>query len=317
MVIYALVVTYNRKALLIECLNSILAQIRMPDRVIVIDNASTDGTDELFCTGGMFDKPIFKYIKMNKNTGGAGGFYEGIKKTYSECDFIWLMDDDTIPNPHTLQGLCDSVEQVGNKGSFFASAVFGPDGEPMNLPVIDNSATQNGYADWYFNLDKKMVKIKSATFVSLLISSEAVKAVGLPLDWYFIWGDDTEYTLRLTKYYGPAFFTAQSKVLHKRFNVKNLSIRDEENKNRINMYFYFYRNMLINKSAYESKKSAKHFRNEGIKECIRIIVKPNVKYRFLKIQAILKGICAYTFKKYNREAFKCRLNSLSEGNYEK
>lgn len=311
MIVYALVVTYNRKALLIECLNAILAQSRMPDKIVVIDNASTDGTNELFCKGGMFGGQIFQYIKTDKNSGGAGGFYLGIKQTYSECDYIWLMDDDTIPNPHTLKGLCDSFEQVGGKVSFFASTVFGPKGEPMNLPAIDNSVTENGYADWYFNLDKQMVKIKSATFVSLLINTEAVRAVGLPLDWYFIWGDDTEYTLRLTKYYGPAYFTAQSNVLHKRFNAKTLSIRNEENESRIKMYFYFYRNMLITIEAYESKRSANRSRNRGIKECICILVKPNIRYRLLKICVIVRGICAYTFRKYNRNAFDCRLKNLS------
>ena len=220
------------------------------------------------------------------------------------------MDDDTIPNPHTLEGLCGSANQIGDKASFFASTVFGPEGEPMNLPVVDTSATKNGYADWYFNLDKQMVKIKSATFVSLLINTVAVKSVGLPVDWYFIWGDDTEYTLRLTKYYGPAYFTAQSSVLHKRFNVKNLSIRDEENKNRIKMYFYFYRNMLINKETYESKNSAARFRREGIKECARILLKPNIKYRVSKICVIVKGICVYTFRRYNRDAFEKRKTSI-------
>ena len=161
-----------------------------------------------------------------------------------------------------------------------------------------------------------MIKIKSATFVSLLINTDAVKSVGLPLDWYFIWGDDTEYTLRLTRYYGPAYFTAQSRVLHKRFNVKNLSIRNEQNKNRIKMYFYFYRNMLINKEAYESKDSANRFRKEGIKECARILLKPNIKYRLPKIHIILKGICAYTFRKYNQNVFNLRLKNLDEESHE-
>lgn len=315
MTVYALVVTYNRKALLIECLNAILDQSRMPDRIVVIDNASTDGTENLFCKNGMYNTPIFRYVKMDKNTGGAGGFYEGIKQTYSQCDYIWLMDDDTIPNSSTLEGLCNSVNQIGNKASFFASTVFGPDGEPMNLPTLDNSVTGNGYSDWYFNLDKQMVKIKSATFVSLLINTTAIKAVGLPLDWYFIWGDDTEYTLRLTTYYGPAYFTAQSKVLHKRFNVKNLSIRNEENPNRINMYFYFYRNMLINKEAYETKHSVSICQKEGIKECIRILTKPNIKYRLPKIRAIIKGIFAYKFRKYDQDAFNMRMKNLPQKNH--
>ena len=103
-----------------------------------------------------------------------------------------------MENSHTLEGLCDSASQIGAKASFFASTVFGPEGEPMNLPVVDTSATKNGYADWYFNLDKQMIKIKSATFVSLLINTVAVKSIGLPLDWYFIWGDDAELQSLLT-----------------------------------------------------------------------------------------------------------------------
>ena len=98
--------------------------------------------------------------------------------------------------------------------------------------------------------------------------------------------------------------------------MKNLSIRDEENENRIKMYFYFYRNMLINKKNYESKGSAARFRREGLKECIRILVKPNIKYRMPKINVILKGISAYTFGKYSGKAFNSRLKNLSEDSHE-
>ena len=98
--------------------------------------------------------------------------------------------------------------------------------------------------------------------------------------------------------------------------MKNLSIRDEENKNRIKMYFYFYRNMLINKETYESKNSAARFRREGLKECIRVLVKPNIKYRMPKVNVILKGISAYTFGQYDRNAFDSRLKNLSEESHE-
>lgn len=74
MTVYALVVTYNRKALLIECLNAILAQSRMPDKIVVIDNASTDGTGELFSKGGVFDNQIFSICKNGKEYWWCGRF---------------------------------------------------------------------------------------------------------------------------------------------------------------------------------------------------------------------------------------------------
>ena len=74
--------------------------------------------------------------------------------------------------------------------------------------------------------------------------------------------------------------------------------------------------MLINKKNYESKSSAARFRQEGLKECVRILVKPNIKYRIPKVNVILKGILAYTFGKYDRNAFDLRLKNLSEESHE-
>lgn len=68
----------------------------------------------------------------------------------------------------------------------------------------------------------------------------------MPIPWYFIWGDDVEYTSRLTKYYGNAFFVGASKVVHKRFNAKALSIWTEDNISRVNLFFYYFINDLYN-----------------------------------------------------------------------
>ncbi|MFQ9299099.1 MAG: glycosyltransferase, partial [Clostridia bacterium] len=197
--IIALVVTYNRKELLCECIDAILAQTCLPKKIVILDNASTDGTADLFKENGIYNIPIVEYIISKSNTGGAGGFYQGIKHCMKESDWIWIMDDDTIPDKNALKGLCESLNDLSKeKISFLASKVIGPNGEAMNLPQIDMTPSENGYPDWYMYLENKLIKIKTATFVSLLINTKAIKEVGLPLSWYFIWGDDTEYTLRLT-----------------------------------------------------------------------------------------------------------------------
>ncbi len=112
----AIVVTYNRKKLLIECLESLQSQTRTLECIYIIDNASTDGTPELLKENGFIqqlppqplDKPwevehkkngiSISYVRMNENTGGAGGFYEGVKRGYEKgFDWLWLMDDDVEP----------------------------------------------------------------------------------------------------------------------------------------------------------------------------------------------------------------------------
>ena len=102
--ICAVVVTYNRKNLLLECLDGIRKQTRPVDAIYIIDNASTDGTPEILKGNGYIPElpplnllepyeiehqvnnlvdgnsiKIF-YVRMHENTGGAGGFYEGVKR---------------------------------------------------------------------------------------------------------------------------------------------------------------------------------------------------------------------------------------------
>ena len=242
------------KKLLKECLEAIYTQTVRIDTLILIDNASTDGTTEFLKENGFMDKPGFSYNLMDSNLGGSGGFYEGMKRVSDDVDWVWIMDDDTIPNPDCLEKLLKASTFIKEDASFFASSVFGPENEPMNIPSVDFSLTENGYPNWYFNLNQKMVKIKDATFVSLLIKGAALRKCGLPCREYFIWGDDTEYTTRLTTYYGPAYMVGDSVVCHKRVGAKALAITNEDDPKRIANYFYYYRNLLINAYVYKGKK---------------------------------------------------------------
>lgn len=250
----AVIVTYNRKVLLMECLTAILAQTNAVTKIVIINNASTDGTEELLEEKGILENPAVEYHRMETNTGGSGGFYTGLDvvKNMSDIDWAWIMDDDTIPENMCLEKLLQASEE-DEKASFFASCVKGMNNEPMNVPFIDERTSDNGYEDWYMKLDKSLVKIRKATFVSLLIKRNAIQKCGLPCREYFIWGDDFEYTTRLTKYYGPAYLVGDSWVCHKRFNAKAISIENEEDAKRIKNYFYSYRNTMLNMYLYNGK----------------------------------------------------------------
>jgi len=95
----AVVVTYNRRNLLIECLSALLKQTFPLQGIYLIDNASTDGTPELLLEKGyIYELPPpnlkdpwekefiiqnhtdsgsikLHYVRMPKNTGSSGGFY--------------------------------------------------------------------------------------------------------------------------------------------------------------------------------------------------------------------------------------------------
>lgn len=252
--IAAVVVTYNRKVLLMECLTAILAQTYPVSKIIIINNASTDGTEELLGDEGILTNQVVDYHRMDANTGGSGGFYTGLEIVESTegIDWAWVMDDDTIPEAISLEELI-RASMFDEKISFLASCVRGINDEPMNVPFIDERVTDNGYEDWYIRLNYSMVKIRKATFVSLLIKKEAIIKCGLPCREYFIWGDDFEYTTRLTRYYGSAYLVGNSWVCHKRYNSKAISIVNEENIDRVKNYFYSYRNTMINMYLYNGQ----------------------------------------------------------------
>ena len=245
--ILAVVVTCNRKELLKECLQALM-QYNNDCDILVIDNASTDGTDKFMAdqvknnshyNSGNINEKFLRYIQLKENTGGAGGFSRGIKEgVRMNYRYIWIMDDDTIVNNTTLPALKNAVSKTNGLFGYFSSDAVWIDGQPckMNIQHYDGER----FKDSYKLLDEGIIPIKSATFVSLFINREAVIDCGLPYKEYFIWGDDKEYTLRLSKKYA-CYSVRKSKVLHK-MNSNNGSDIIRDDVARIDRYRYAYRN---------------------------------------------------------------------------
>lgn len=302
--VHAVVVTYNRKILLQECLEAILHQTIPVESLIIIDNNSTDGTGEFLQENNYMSMPNIKYVKLSENTGGAGGFYEGMKVARAnQPDWVWIMDDDTIPDKDCLKALLDARNEIKGRVSFLASSVRGMNQEAMNVPKITRKQFSS-YTDWYRYLDKGAVEIVKATFVSLLINIEAINKCGLPWKTFFIWGDDSEYTQRIIRDYGPAYMVGKSLAIHKRTGSDELSIVKEENLNRISMYFYYYRNNLIGFWEYENALYKFLCLGKLGYDFLRVLLKG--KYKLKKMKVILKALGAFIFGTYDRKAFANR-----------
>ena len=207
----AIVVTYNRKVLLQECLRALGAQTRAPDRVIVVDNASTDGTADLVRS----EHPEVELLALPDNQGGAGGFHEGLKAAHaSGADWIWLMDDDTIAEPTALEELLAAPGRLNGlaPAKLLASKVVWTDGtlHPMNHPGFERDNTER----FVESCEQGFLPIRASTFVSLLVHRSAIDAHGLPHKHFFIWSDDIEYTSRVTRS-DAAYLVPDSVVVHK------------------------------------------------------------------------------------------------------
>ncbi|HWA96983.1 MAG TPA: glycosyltransferase, partial [Pirellulales bacterium] len=195
----AVVVTFNRKALLKQCLEALLAQTQALEAIFIIDNASTDGTEAMLRGEGLLDRPELRYVRLPVNSGGAGGFCEGVKvATAQGFDWIWLMDDDAFAAANALEILASHLD------------------DPSIVAVAPAVYTQGAIVEWhremlsgcpgFFKLTvpvpseryrEPAVEIDIASFVGVLVRSSAVRQIGYPAADFFIHCDDREYSLRL------------------------------------------------------------------------------------------------------------------------
>ena len=257
--VWAVVVTWNRRALLEQCLAHLIAQTRCCDGVVVVDNASDDGTAEMLADAWAGRAMT---VRMPVNTGGAGGFNAGIRAAIQAgADIMWLMDDDVLAAPDALDALLRAeaaLEAEGVTPAFLCSSVRSPQGHLTNTPEIDRRENALGYPTWGERLEQGMIPVRQATFVSILVSRAAVARHGLPLAPMFIWGDDTEYTLRLSRD-GPGHLVATSRVVHVRAAPGRLSIETEPDAGRERLHRYLTRNVILAKRRHEGQGSAMRY----------------------------------------------------------
>ncbi|MAG39957.1 hypothetical protein CMI41_03245 [Candidatus Pacearchaeota archaeon] len=253
--IIAVIVTRNRRLLLSECLESLSKQTRTLEKIIVIDNDSTDKT-KTFMENLVKDSNNLEYIRLPKNMGPAGGFNRGIKEAYGQgADFVWIMDDDCEPSKTCLKELInanDFIEKEEGGSGFVASSVYSPKGEIMNVPKISkkiNNANEFSYAQY---LEKGLLRVDNATFVSVLFSRNFISQEGYPIKEMFIWGDDTEYSYRASNKY-PTFMAGKAKTTHKKSSGRLTTIFEEQNPEIIKLYYRYYRNNTYSLLKYESK----------------------------------------------------------------
>ncbi|MGA7676213.1 MAG: glycosyltransferase family 2 protein [Rhizomicrobium sp.] len=226
----AVVVTYNRKVLLAECLDALLRQSKPLDRIYVVDNASNDGTDRFLQAGGYMGRAELTYIRLDVNMGGAGGFHEGIKAAYADGhDWIWIMDDDAEPKPDALERL---AAHYSEDVCAVASLVVRPDGSIDLLHRGRFNAMLGGsLIDRMTPADAEQpsVDIDFCTFVGLDIRRSVVEAIGLPKKEFFIHFDDNEYCHRI-RTVGRILLVPGSAILHKNAGSVSARIRFENGK---------------------------------------------------------------------------------------
>ena len=233
------VVTHNRAELLDRLLDGLAAQTRRPDAVVVVDNASTDGTAALLASRG--DLPL--HVITQDNLGGAGGFHAGVRAAYDAgWDRVWLVDDDVLPAPGCLEALmsidedCLIAVREDLAGALVEKAAVEFDLRNP-LAIRPKRATVDAVYPDRASMPP-LVEVQNVAFEGFMARRSVVEEIGFPDPAFFIFYDDAEYAVRARRA-GHRIMGVRDAVL-----VRQLDFNQQHDLSGWKG-FYMYRNLFV------------------------------------------------------------------------
>lgn len=236
---YAVViVTYNREQLLRECVYSIQSQTIPAECIIIVNNASTDGTS-VYLEQLSSESNVYEIIDSRENIGGAGGFARGIEAaSRKNIDCILIIDDDAMLESRYMEYLLHARQLHPEYGALAGTVKVNGAIDTFHRKTLSKrgmllkNCPQEEYLKEYFECD-------IASFCGMLVDVDIIKKIGFPHAEYFIWHDDTEYSLRIIK--------------HSRFLVVPQAVLNHKTKPRQEVYprrydrrdYYAVRNRIL------------------------------------------------------------------------
>lgn len=290
--VVAVTVTFNSCDYLARCLSFLNEQSHVLKKIIVVDNNSSQNNLE------KNRKIISRYsnvilFELDSNTGGAGGFEYGMKKALEEeCDYIWIMDDDAYPQYDCLEKLLKHVND-DNVGCV-CPLIYGDILKKYQL-YHHKRITKFLLKDkpMYRTFDElpDVFEIDSNAFVGPLFSKKSMDVIGVADGSLFIYGDDTDYTYRLSQKY-KIVVVKDAVIYHRDVEAP----KKEINPSSWWKDYYMYRNRFFFIKTFSknwfSKTMASFYQLSIIYlRMISSLIKPKFKgYRMVRIRLYKKAI---------------------------
>ncbi len=213
-------VSFNDKFSLQKQIKALMAQSYVPSEIIIVDNASKDGTCDFI--QAIFGKEV-TLIPLLSNTGTAGGLKVGLEYAFqANHEWIWLLDQDSIPMPSALEELLKSRHYSQQNDSI---------GIMASMPVCKRTGTVIEGSTWRNQIKKipSDLRTQSVYFADTVISSGSLvrravlEEVGYPNEAFFIDFVDHEYCLRIRRRGFRIVVIRGSIIQHAIGNSKNIS----------------------------------------------------------------------------------------------
>ena len=215
--VYLVVLTWNGKDDTLECLRSLQKVTYSNFKILVVDNASVDGTTEAI----LKEFPDVEVVINKSNLRFAGGNNVGIQKALDQsAKYIMLLNNDTVVEKNFLNNLLDAAEKNSLIGIVGPKIFF--HGDPRRIWYA------GGKIEWWKGwishigvrqIDNGQYDIQSETdYITgccLLVKSEVINRVGMLDENYFIYGEDADWCIRTARAGYTLLYVPTAVVWHK------------------------------------------------------------------------------------------------------
>lgn len=273
MKIYSVIVTYgNRFNLLKRVIESALKE--GVSKIIVIDNNSIkESKDKLLEFEKELGKEKLKVVYLDDNYGSAGGYKRGLEEAYndSECDYIWLLDDDNEPQKDSLVVLKEFWTKLKqkNKNEKISLLSYRKDRITYKEAITSNKpdlvlGKRNSFLAFHvvdiprkilkiikskFNISKPLDdknitsgKVSVAPYGGMFFHKNIINTILFPCEDFYLYADDHEWSYRITKNDGDIYLLINSKIedIDTSWNISNEhknSFKTIATGNKFRMYY--------------------------------------------------------------------------------
>lgn len=262
-----IILNWNRFKDIVECLESVFKTTYPNYEVIVVDNASTDGSVEKL-------KKLFASViilSCKNNLGFAGGNNVGIRHGMNHgAEYVWLLNNDIIVEPDTLCSLIIESEKYSSVG--LLSPVLYRYSSPSQVQCCGSLIAWDNYSVKHFTEMGSISQTNEADTwlwgTALLIKRDVINKVGYLNEKYFAYHEDLEYSLRSSRAGYVNKYVPSAKIFHKGLSQEkrgNISIC-------LNQFYYITRNeywfwcsnlIFFKKIIFLRKYLVRVFRNIG------------------------------------------------------
>ncbi len=206
----------NIVRLTVACVES-LQKCTYPDlEIVLIDQASKGNSVEIF------EKkfPNIKFIASKTNLGFTGGNNLGMREATGE--YLFLLNNDTEVEPGFLEPLIDALEKDPTAGAgsplirFFQNPMkIQYAGGPDRIDLVHGRNSWRGWMSDYPSHYSKTENTTAAHGAAFIIKRSVAEKVGLLDDHFFIYFEELDWSLRITKAGYNILFVPSSEILHK------------------------------------------------------------------------------------------------------